>query len=147
MSRNTVITILVVLVILVGGWWLMRPKNTSAPTPVTVESTPTSQSTAAPSASEGAMVKEDKNLVTITTSEFSPKDITIKVGGTVTWVNSDSNDHTVNSAPHPTHTTYPPLNLNVIKPGEKKSLQFTQAGTFKYHDHLNPSLVGSVTVQ
>lgn len=150
MSRNVSLVIVVILVLLIGGWFVMRSKSTT-PTPATtpattVESAPTPQATSTPAASEGAVMKTEK-LVTITTAGFTPKDITIKAGENVTWMNSDTIDHTVNSAPHPTHTIYPPLNLNTIKPGEKKSLTFPTAGTFKYHDHLNPSLFGSVTVQ
>lgn len=121
MSRNAILVVAVVLVLIIGGWFLTRPK-----------STPPSVAT---------------NLVTITQSGFSLKDITIKAGDTVSWMNSDTIDHTVNSAPHPTHTAYPPLNLDNLKPGETKSLMFPTSGTYKYHDHLNPSLTGSVTVQ
>lgn len=144
MSRNTLIVIAVILAVLIGGWFLTRPKST--PAPATVESTPAIQPTNAPSASEGAAVKE-KNVVNILSSGFSPQNITVKAGESVTWMNTDNVDHTVNSAVHPTHLVYPPLNLGVIKPSESKSLAFPTAGTYKYHDHLNPSLTGSVTVQ
>lgn len=145
MSRNAIIGI-VVLLLVVGGWFLLRPQKQSSPEGQPVETAAPIES-AAPSASEGATVMENKNMVSITASGFSPKEITIKVGESVSWENTDSANHTVNSAPHPTHTVYPPLNLGVIKPGEQKALSFPKAGTYKYHDHLNPSLTGSVTVQ
>lgn len=145
MSRNTTVAVVVILVLIVGGWFLTRPKSTPTPAP-SETSTPAPAQTTTPSATEGAMMKE-KNVVKITSDGFTPKNITISAGDTVTWMNSDTVDHTVNSAPHPTHTAYLPLNLGVIKPGDKKSLTFPQAGTYKYHDHLNPSLFGSVTVQ
>ncbi len=139
MSKNTITAAVVILVIVLAGWYLTRPKQTAAPA---VSSTP------APTveASSGAMMQE-KNMVSITSSGFSPKDITVKVGESVTWENTDSADHTVNSDPHPTHTLYPFLNVGLIKPTEKKSVEFTKAGKYTYHDHLNPSLTGSVTVQ
>lgn len=146
MSRNISIAIVVVLVVIVAGWFLTRPKQTAI-----LESQPTqapisTESASPQSATEGSQMSE-KNNVTITASGFSPKEIIIKVGEDVTWMNSDAIDHTVNSAPHPTHTAYLLLNLDAIKPGKKKSLTFPKAGTYKYHDHLNPSLTGSVTVQ
>lgn len=146
MSRNLVIGVLVVLVLIVAGWYLTKPKQqTSQPQPTQA---PASTESAAPSAaSEGAMMKKEANLVKITSSGFSMQSITVKEGESVTWENDDSENHTVNSAVHPTHQVYPPLNLGNIKPGEKKSLTFPTAGTYKYHDHLNPSLTGSVTVQ
>lgn len=144
MSRNTAVAVIVVLILVAGGYLLMRPQTTTNPTP-DAKSTP---APTASSATEGAMMEEkEENMVTISSSGFSPKDITIKAGEAVTWTNSDSADHAVNSAPHPTHTIYPSLNLNTIKSGEKKSLTFPDAGTYKYHDHLNPTLFGSVTVE
>lgn len=146
MSRNVVIVVVLILVA-VGGWLLTRPKQTIAPTEVTqTTQTSTSTESANQPATSGAMV-EEKNLVTISSSVFSPKSITIKIGESVTWVNEDSQNHTVNSTPHPTHTDYPSLNLGVIQPGKQKSLTFDKAGIYKYHDHLNPSLAGSVTVE
>lgn len=143
MSRNVTLAIAVVLVLIVGGWFLTRPKQTTIPASTQPTPTPLSTESASPAASPAAAT----NLITITKSGFSPKDITITAEESVTWVNSDTMDHTVNSAIHPTHTIYPPLNLGIIKPGDQKSLTFPQAGTYKYHDHLNPSLTGSVTVQ
>lgn len=144
MSRNVTLAIAVVLVLIVGGWLLTRPKQTTIPESTQPTPTPLSTESASPAAASPAAAA---NLITIAKSGFSAKDTTIKAGESVTWVNSDTVDHTVNSAIHPTHTIYPPLNLGIIKPGDQKSLTFPQAGTYKYHDHLNPSLTGSVTVQ
>ncbi len=145
MSRNTVIAVVMVIVLVIFGWYLLRPKGTT--TPEVSEPTPTSTASksASPQASSSAAMTE--KVVTISSTGFSPKSITIKAGESVTWTNSDSANHTVNSSPHPAHTDYPLLNLGVIKNGESKSLSFPKAGTFKYHDHLNPSLFGSVTVE
>lgn len=137
MSRNAVIAVVGVVVLVLVGWFLTRPKQTTSPE--------LSQPTQAPVSTESAVFSA--NTVNITDSGFSPKEIIIKAGGSVTWENQDSVGHTVNSAVHPTHLVYPPLNLDVIKPGEQKSLAFPAVGTYKYHDHLNPSLTGSVTVQ
>lgn len=143
-SRNVTIAG-VILVVIVIGWFLTRPKQATTPTPPVV-TTPSSTESATSPASEGATVQE-KNIVEVASSGFSPKDITIKTGGSVIWQNKDTVDHTVNSVVHPTHLVYPPLNLGVMKPGESRSLTFPTAGIYKYHDHLNPSLLGSVTVQ
>lgn len=146
MSRNLVIGVVVVLVLVAAGWYLTRSKQSPSETPQATQTPPSTESASPQAASEGAMMKQ-VNMVKITASGFSLKDITIKVGDTVTWHNTDTENHNVNSAPHPTHTAYPLLNLGVIKPGGQKSLSFPTPGTYKYHDHLNPSLTGSVTVQ
>ncbi len=150
-SRNIVIASVVILLVIAGGWYLTRSKpqtpletsQTQTPQPRSTESATTSEST------EEAMMEEKKgSVVKISSSGFSPKNITIKVGGSVTWENGDNEDHIVNSATHPTHTLFPILNqVGLIKPEGTKTLKFTTAGTFKYHDHLNPSLTGTVTVE
>ncbi len=145
MSKNVWIAAAVVVVLVIAGWFLTRPKPAAAPEVSQPTPAPTTAQSISPSASPSA--NTSKNLVTISSSGFAPKAITIKVCGSVTWKNADSENHTVNSAPHPTHTAYPPLNLGLIKPGEEKFLAFPTAGTYKYHDHLNPSLTGSITVE
>lgn len=150
MPKNVVITTVVITVLVLAGWYFMGSKKYATPkAPAAVSQTPAPATVESPtsSATNGAVVKEDQNAVQISSSGFLPKDITVKVGESVTWVNEDTVDHAVNSIVHPTHLVYPPLNLGVVKPADKKSLTFPTAGTYKYHDHLNPSLVGSVTVQ
>ena len=145
-SRNLVITIVVVVVVLLAGWFLVKSQQTQvtpAPqTPPTVNGNPT------PTASESSpSAMMAGTVVTVSNTGFTPKVITIKAGDSVTWTNSDSANHTVNSSPHPTHTDNPFLNLGTIAPGANKSLSFPTAGTYKYHDHLNPTFFGSVTVE
>ncbi|TSC71708.1 MAG: plastocyanin-like protein [Parcubacteria group bacterium Gr01-1014_38] len=85
--------------------------------------------------------------VSIATTGFSPATVSVPVNGTVTFTNSDTQSHQVSSDPHPIHTNYPPLNGDVLAPGQSRTVTFTQAGTFGYHDHLNPGLRGTVTVR
>lgn len=148
MSKNTLIAAVVVVVLVLAGWYFIKSQQggVSYTQPAPAASPKVSQPTtpATPSATKTT----EKNVVTIQSSGFLPKNITIKVGGSVTWVNQDTVNHQVRSAVHPTHLLYPPLNtIALLKPGEEQSLTFPQAGTYKYHDHLNPSLTGSVTVE
>lgn len=147
MSRNLVIAVVVILLLILVGWYLMRPKQPTTQTPQPSHTPISTESTASPTATQRAMMQEEKNLVKITANSFSPQSITVKAGESVTWENTDTENHTVNSDNHPTHLLYSFLNLGVIKPGDKKSVTLSKAGTFTYHDHLNPSLTGSVTVQ
>lgn len=150
MPKNVVIATVVIAVLVLAGWYFMSSKKYSTPqVPAEVSQTPAPAAVESPtsSATNGAVVKEDRNAVQISSSGFLPKSITIKAGETVTWMNSDSINHTVNSAVHPTHLVYPALNLGTIKPGAQVSLEFPKAGTYQYHDHLNPSLTGAVIVE
>lgn len=136
--RNLAIAASVILLLIVGVWFLNRQSNKSAPSQ-TATQTPQA-------ATEGGVMVEGKT-VSITAAGFSPKNMVIKQGESVTFENIDSSDHTVNSDAHPTHSLYPFLNAGLIKSGEKKTIIFEKAGKYTYHDHLNPSLTGSVTVE
>lgn len=143
-NKNLTIGVIVVLAIL-AGWYFLQSQKGQTPLPAPQVAT----EEASPSTSEATPSETmEKNVVKVSSSGFMPQNITIKAGESVTWMNEDSEDHQVNSAPHPTHTTYKPLNnVGLLKAGEKKSLSFPEAGTYKYHDHLNPSLTGSVTIE
>lgn len=89
---------------------------------------------------------------------FSPKDVTIKKGGTVTWTNSGSGQMWVASASHPTHAVYAGTTRTEHCPGgsntafdqcaggQSYSFKFDKVGKWNYHDHINASAFGSVTV-
>src|SRR3989344_2336318 len=87
------------------------------------------------------------NLITYTDSGFSPAQVSVKAGDTVTFKNDSTKSVQVNSAPHPAHTQFPELNIGTIAAGESKTVAFTTAGTKKYHNHLNPSQTGTIVVE
>ncbi|KKQ78293.1 MAG: Plastocyanin [Candidatus Daviesbacteria bacterium GW2011_GWF2_38_6] len=141
MSKNALVIIAVVGVIAIAGIWLLKGSSKTTPTP-SYQASPTSQESASPSA------QVSQNLVRITSSGFEPQTITVKAGESVIWVNENTVSHQVDSVVHPTHQVYPPLNtVGMLPAGESKSLVFADKGTYKYHDHLNPSLTGSVVVE
>ncbi len=86
------------------------------------------------------------NSVTLTSSGFTPQSIMVKAGTTVTWTNNSGATATVDSANHPIHLAYSPLNLGNFASGETLSLVFDRPGTYKYHNHLNASQTGVVVV-
>lgn len=86
-------------------------------------------------------------LITYSDNGFAPGGARAKVGQKVEFSNASSTTIQVNSAPHPTHTLYPELNIGTIAPNETKSVTFTKPGTYKYHDHLNASRTGEIVVE
>lgn len=85
--------------------------------------------------------------VEVTAQGYSPKTITVKTGARVIWINKTDGAVTVNSANHPTHTVYPPLNLGEFPKGSSVQLVFDKPGTYTYHNHFNPSQTGTVIVK
>lgn len=97
-----------------------------------------------------------ENTVEITSSGFSPNKLTINAGDTVTFVNKDTNPHWPASAVHPTHTVYPESGGCIgskfdackgLAQGGTFPFKFDKKGIWKYHDHLNIGLTGTIVVQ
>ena len=90
--------------------------------------------------------------ITITSTGTSPKDLTVARGSQVTFVNSDTRTHQMNSDPHPSHVDCPELNsVGFLNPGENRSSgNLNTARTCGYHDHnrdTDTSLQGTITIQ
>ena len=91
---------------------------------------------------------ENKAFVTIpkgdgyygtTGSTFSPAGITINVGGTVTWINYDSENH------NPTQDDL--AWSNELAPTGQYTRTYTAPGTYPYHCELHKDMKGTVTVK
>ncbi len=79
---------------------------------------------------------------------FSPVNIDIKVNDYVFFKNNSSVDFWPASANHPTHSLYPEFDAKkAIAPGKTFKFQFTKAGSWDDHDHLNPEAMGVVNVK
>lgn len=70
---------------------------------------------------------------------FSPGNVTIAAGGSVTWVNDDDRDHTVTA-------TSGGFDSGTMAPGASWSRTFPAAGTFPYLCAIHPDMTGTVTV-
>lgn len=88
-----------------------------------------------------------QSKATLTSDGFSPSNLTIRAGSSVTWTNKSGKIATVDSGPHPLHTVYSPLNLGSFADGSTLTLTFDKPGTYGYHNHLNPSEGGTIIVE
>ena len=87
-------------------------------------------------------------IVTISAAGFSPASLAIKAGTTVTFLNNDTVPHWPASNPHPTHTGLVGFDSKAgVAPGASYSYTFEAAGSFGFHDHLNPGMTGTVVVE
>ncbi len=78
---------------------------------------------------------------------FSPSEITVHSGDTVTFKNSSTRSIWPASDPHPTHedlSTFDPK--EAIPPGQSWTYTFTIPGSWRYHDHLNVTSQGQIFV-
>ncbi len=86
-------------------------------------------------------------VITYTDSGFAPSPVSVKAGTTVTFVNESSRGMWVASAVHPTHQLLPGFDqLKSVAKSGTYEYTFTKVGTWKYHNHVNPTDTGSVVV-
>lgn len=143
--NKLVIGIVVVIAIIAGGILLLGNKNTNnlvPDEPAATTTEPEEQQSA-----EAPTFSEHSNTIALTESGFDPQTLTVKVNTEVSWVNKSGATATVNSDPHPIHSNYQPLNLNSFEEGGFLKIVFDEPGTYNYHDHLNPSMTGTIIVE
>ena len=95
-------------------------------------------STTPPSNNSQAQSTSDK--VSISNFAFSPTDITVKKGTTVTWTNNDSVAHTIN------FDTDDITDSGNLGNDQTFSVTFSDEGTFNYTCGIHSSMHGTVTV-
>lgn len=79
--------------------------------------------------------------ITIANGRVTPAEVTVSVGQTVTFVNSDGRTRNVSSDPHPSHTDCPAVNAvgNLANGQSRQTNAFTAARTCGFHDHDDPT--------
>lgn len=129
-----------VLLAACGGGSTATGPGTTPTTGTSSNSTPTATATQASSA----------QMVMITTDSsgsfaFSPANLTIKAGTTVTWKNATTVGHTVTSddgKSFDSGTSNP-----IAAQGGTFSFTFSKAGTFPYHCEIHPFMKATIIVQ
>lgn len=87
----------------------------------------------------GATVLAADHAVDISGFAFSPRELTVAVGDTVTWANADAQGHTA-TADDGTFDT------GTIAGNSAKAVTLTTAGTFAYHCRIHPAMTASLVV-
>lgn len=99
------------------------PQKSPTPTPVATESAVT-----------------EKQAITIENYSYSPANLVIKAGETVTWTNKDSVAHTATSNDGAFDT-------GLIGQNETASVTFDTSGTFSYHCTPHPQMQATIIVE
>ena len=87
----------------------------------------------------GASARAQEVSVTIDNFTFTPVELKVKVGDTVTWTNHDDIPHTVVSAGK--------FRSKTMDTDDKFSFTFTSAGDYKYFCSLHPHMTGMIKVE
>lgn len=120
------------------------PTTTTAPRGSTPE-THDGPATTAPTGTtgtgpRGTPVPVGPGQVVIKDYEFTPRDIEVQVGDTVTWVNQDTFNHYV-------ITVDRQIDSGLLTPGGTYAKTFTAPGTYQYYCDIHNYMKGTVTVR
>ncbi len=85
--------------------------------------------------------------ITYNDGGFSPNSVTVKAGEVIEVKNTSSRGVQFDSDPHPVHSDNKELNIDIISPGTSKKFKVSTKGTWGFHNHLDPTQSGSITVE
>jgi plastocyanin len=139
MSKNATIIVVVVLVVAVAGllgWYFLREKPINENMNQTLNAS-----------NSVAITRPPAKTVWIMGGSFNPSVVTIAAGETVTWINKDETKRKVAADPHPSGSTLTALHSDELGQNESYSFTFDTAGTWGYHDYLNPIKSGQIIVK
>jgi plastocyanin len=154
---RTLLIVLIIALVAVGGWLVLRGDEASAPESDTEMGMETGDDE-----EEGTEQGAEEHIITYSDSGYSPSEVRVSLGDTVTWRNESSGNMWTASAVHPTHTIYSGTSLSEhcpdaanasfdacegIAPGAEWSFTFDEAGSWGYHNHLNAAHTGRVVVE
>jgi plastocyanin len=153
--NRTIIGLIVVIVIVAGGWLMFKGTPAQAPTidqtPAVTDTTPASATTS----------PSQTGLVAYRDYGFYPESLTVPLGTTVEFLNQSSGSMWVASAAHPSHTAYSGTSLSqhcpdttnsafdeclAVAPKNSFFFTFDKVGTWKYHNHVDATKMGTIIV-
>lgn len=92
-------------------------------------------------------IRSNSHTITLTENGYTPEELTITRGTTVTFISSRGEQHWPASDEHPIHTAYPEFDAKQpIAASEEWSFTFNEVGTWHFHDHLRSYFHGTIHV-
>lgn len=134
-TKRIIIAIIAVVVVAGGAIWYM---------------TATSNKTAAPNDTQGQDNNASETIAATITYDgdaFNSSTDKVASGSTVKVTNNSDKELEFSSDPHPVHTDNPELNEGMIAPRESKTFILNTKGVWGFHNHLDATQHGSITVE
>ena len=163
MGKGIWIGLIVIVLLVIWAFWMFGGEESSGGIDVVRPDSNNANSEVTGNDNSGNNVANPQtHIIEVTSSGFNPKDLTIKKGDKVIWTNKGDKESWPASAVHPTHKAYPGSGRekcgtaeegNIfdackgLKNGESYEFIFNEKGKWGYHDHLDTSNFGSITVQ
>lgn len=132
--------------------WGLTGRSADAPSTETTANTPAASSDSQSSTTDPDTPTDSTDAepaaatITFTNNGFNPSQLTVQKGAVITVKNESSEPVQFSSDDHPTHTKETEMNLQTLQPGQSASFTITRVGTWGFHDHLDDSMTGTITV-
>lgn len=147
MGRTGVVVTGIIATVLVIAGFIIIGKKDNAPDQNTATSPPAASEQSADASNTADQPPAAAAVITYNGSLFSPSQVTVNKGDTITVKNESSTTVDFESDVHPIHTDNPELNVGGIAPGQSKSFTVNTVGSWGYHNHLNTSQTGTIVVR
>ena len=142
MTKGVKILIAIVVVaVIAGAAVLLMPKNQSS------QQSASNNNSSSEGNRDSSTPSEADVTITYDGSTFSLSANSVKSGGTVKVMNSSTKNLEFDSDPHPAHTNNSELNAGAIQPGKSVVFTLEKKGKWGFHNHLNASQHGELTVE
>lgn len=137
-----IVVAVVVVAAVAGGVLLTTNKSTS---PATSKKPNASSSNSSHNSTDQS--GEVAATITYDGTSFQTSSNSVTSGSLIKVINQSDSDLDFDSDPHPVHTDNPELNVGDIPAGESKTIKLTTKGTWGFHNHLDASQQGKITVE
>lgn len=87
-----------------------------------------------------AISEQSSVTIEMTDYDFTPRNLSIRAGTRVTWINRGA-------IPHTATLRNGGWDTGVLKQGESKTLTFDEPGTYQYLCTIHPNMQGTLTVR
>lgn len=89
---------------------------------------------------------KDNHIVIIQNNTAAPAHIDAKRCDTLTFLNKDESARHMVFGPHPNYRNYGGEDMIVLDDGRPETITLNESGSFMFHDHMNPSLMGHISI-
>ncbi len=140
-NRGLLALIIIIIIIIVAGVYLYYAQTSNPNVQIGMNnSTNQSVENNTSTTNNGTNTTSAATTISIQNMTFNPNQITVKSGTNIQWVNNDNTQHQIISDNGAFQST-------VLNPGDSYNFYFAKSGIYGYHDALNPTVTGTVTVQ
>lgn len=140
------VALAIAMLLALAAFLVLNSRQASAPTVDSRQSTAGQTSDRANTGQEDNEAAGKIVTITFTDSGFEPNTIEVKKGTRVVVKNDSTSQVQFSSDEHPSHRNNPEMNLSLIEPGESDTYTAARVGTWGFHDHIDDTKTGTITI-